>query len=98
MSNKGNITKYVGLDYLRFIAVAMIFYDHLGASRNHEWCVAKFLDFFFNIPLGIIQDYGAFGVSIFFCYQVFLALKRYIMYKKLYLKFGSCICITLQQV
>lgn len=50
----------------------MILYDHLGAFRNKEWIVKKGIDYLIATPLNIIQDFGAFGVSIFFLLSGFL--------------------------
>ena len=36
------------------------------------WIVKKIIDFFFAVPLDIIQDFGAFGVSLFFLLSGFL--------------------------
>lgn len=60
------------MDYIRALAVFMILYDHIGAFRNPEWGVKKIIDFFICSPLNIIQDFGAFGVSIFFVISGFL--------------------------
>ena len=62
----------MSLDYLRVLAVFMIVYDHLGAFRNSEWSVKGIVDYLFAIPLGIIQEFGAFGVCIFFLISGFL--------------------------
>lgn len=62
----------VSFDYLRVIAVFMILYDHLGCLRNSEWIVKKMVDYLIAVPLNIIQDFGAFGVSIFFIISGFL--------------------------
>lgn len=64
--------RFHSLNYLRALAVLMIVYDHLGAFRNPTWIVKKIIDFFFAIPLNIIQDFGALGVSLFFLISGFL--------------------------
>lgn len=64
--------RFYSLDYLRVIAVIMILYDHLGAFRNKEWGIKKGIDLLIATPLHIIQDFGAFGVSIFFLLSGFL--------------------------
>ena len=65
-SDKSNGSKIYAFDYLRVIALVMILYDHLGGFYNPNWIVKKIIDFFFAVPLDIIQDFGAFGVSLFF--------------------------------
>lgn len=50
----------------------MILYDHLGGFRNSEWIVKKGIDFLISVPLNVIQDFGAFGVSLFFILSGFL--------------------------
>ena len=67
-----NKKKLVAFDYLRVIALGMIVYDHLGGFYNPNWWIKRLVDFFFAIPLNIIQDFGAFGVSLFFLISGFL--------------------------
>lgn len=64
--------RIVSLEYLRFLAVVMIVYDHLGGLRNSNWFIKKGVDFVVATPLNVIQDFGAFGVSIFFVISGFL--------------------------
>ena len=60
------------ITYLRVLAVVMILYDHVGAMRNSEWSVKGIMDFLFCIPLKIIQEFGALGVSLFYLITGFL--------------------------
>lgn len=72
---KGNVImkkKKIAFDYLRVMALFMILYDHLGGFYNPNWTLKKVIDFFFVVPLNIIQDFGAFGVSLFFLISGFL--------------------------
>lgn len=62
----------VSLEYLRVLAVIMIVYDHLGGLRNCNWFIKRGVDFVIATPLNVIQDFGAFGVSIFFVISGFL--------------------------
>lgn len=61
-----NKNKFIFLDWLRCIGICLIMYDHLGPLRNPEWAVSRFIENMVNIPLGIIQYFGAFGVCMFF--------------------------------
>lgn len=63
--------KYKFLYWLRFIGMFLIVYDHLGPLRNPNWFFAKGIKYFSNTPLGIIQDFGAFSVCLFFIISVF---------------------------
>ncbi len=66
--------KIVSISYLRALAVFMILYDHLGGMRNQTWIVKRMMDFLFCTPLKIIQEFGAFGVSLFYLITGFLFL------------------------
>lgn len=66
--------KIVSISYLRALAVFMILYDHLGGMRNQTWIVKRTMDFLFCTPLKIIQEFGAFGVSLFYLITGFLFL------------------------
>ncbi len=66
--------KIESIAYLRALAVAMILYDHLGGMRGNGWIVKRIVDFFVCTPLHIIQEFGAFGVSLFYLITGFLFL------------------------
>ncbi len=83
-----NKKQLVSLDYLRALAVTMILYDHLGGLRNADWIVKKEIDTIVAIPLAIIQDFGAFGVSLFFLISGFLLTYRQ---KEVYAPVGKTI-------
>lgn len=63
---------YKFLHYLRVLAMAMIFFDHLGLFRNPQWFLGGILDKLFCRPLNIIQYFGALGVVLFFLISGFL--------------------------
>ena len=69
---KKNKIRLNSIDWLRVTAVIMILYDHMGGLRNKEWVLKRVIDGIFTVPLNIIQDFGAFGVSIFFLVSGFL--------------------------
>lgn len=58
--------KYKFIYWLRLIGMVSIVYDHLGSLRNPNWFLAKGIRHFVNMPLSIIQDFGAFSVCLFF--------------------------------
>lgn len=66
--------KIESIAYLRVLAISMILYDHLGGMRNQAWIVKRILDYLFCTPLKIIQEFGAFGVSLFYLITGFLFL------------------------
>lgn len=72
MLNLKKSGKIEAISYLRVLAVVMILYDHVGAMRNSNWGVKKLIDFLFCTPLGIIQEFGAVGVSLFYLITGFL--------------------------
>jgi peptidoglycan/LPS O-acetylase OafA/YrhL len=63
---------FIFISYLRVVAVTMIIFDHLGGIRNQNWLITKVIRFLFCNPLNMIQDFGAFGVSLFFLISGFL--------------------------
>ncbi len=66
--------KIESIAYLRVLAISMILYDHLGGMRNQAWIIKRMLDWLFCTPLKIIQEFGAFGVSLFYLISGFLFL------------------------
>ena len=64
--------KYKSLYWLRFVGVILIVYDHIGPMRNPTWKVSELVDRYFSQPLNIIQNFGGFGVCLFFIISGFL--------------------------
>ena len=64
------------LNLLRGCAVLLVMYDHLGAvwpgESNRSWIVNRVIRRWINEPLGIIQDFGFLGVTIFFLVSGFI--------------------------
>lgn len=61
---------------LRGVAVLLVVYDHLGAiwpeSNGMSWPPNRFIRTWINDPLAIIQDFGFFGVVLFFLISGFI--------------------------
>ena len=61
---------------LRGVAVLLVVYDHLGAiwpeSNGMSWPPTRFIRTWINEPLAIIQDFGFFGVVLFFLISGFI--------------------------
>jgi len=58
------------IDSLRGLAVLLVLWDHLVGSyltrRHQSWWPHELISKYVNKPLGIIQDFGWFGVCLFF--------------------------------
>lgn len=64
------------LNLLRGVAVLLVVYDHLGAiwpdAQGRSWIVTRVVRRWVSEPLGIIQDFGFFGVAVFFLISGFV--------------------------
>ena len=67
---------FESLDYVRAIAIILVFYCHnfaaLLQARGLETGLVSFVRNYFLIPFGIIQDFGFLAVSLFFLLSGFL--------------------------
>ena len=76
MQSTSKNARFLFLDYLRVIAVLLVVYDHLcGAypkTKGYNFLPHNYIEKFINVPLGIIQDFGFLGVSIFFVISGFI--------------------------
>lgn len=72
--------RYVFLDYLRACAAWLVVWGHLGTVMpgwtNQVFGPAAWLRDNFTGPLGIIQDFGWFGVALFFLISGFIISDR----------------------
>ena len=72
--------RYVFLDYLRACAAWLVVWDHLGAIMpgwsGKVFAPAEWLRAHVTRPLGIIQDFGWFGVALFFLISGFIISDR----------------------
>lgn len=75
-----NDARYVFLDYLRASAAWLVVWDHLAnhmpEGLGHVFAPARFVREHFTAPLGIIQDFGWFGVALFFLISGFIISDR----------------------
>lgn len=64
------------LNLLRGLAVLLVVYGHLGAfwpaENQRSWIVNRVIRRWVSEPLGIIQDFGFFGVAVFFLISGFI--------------------------
>lgn len=72
-------SRFAALDALRGVAVLMVVYDHLFAVAGERYAGQAFAPVPFvrehiTGPLGIIQDFGWFGVCLFFLISGFVIL------------------------
>jgi peptidoglycan/LPS O-acetylase OafA/YrhL len=72
--------RYVFLDYLRAMAAWLVVWDHLAnivpQTQGRTFAPAEFVRNNFTAPLGIIQDFGWFGVTLFFLISGFIISDR----------------------
>ena len=73
-------SRYDFLDYLRALACWLVVWDHLAnvlpRSRGIDWAPADFVRAHVTGPAGIIQDFGWFGVAVFFLISGFIISDR----------------------
>lgn len=72
--------RFVFLDYLRALAAWLVVWDHLANvflhDRGRVFRPAEFIRDNITAPLGIIQDFGWFGVTLFFLISGFIISDR----------------------
>ena len=70
------VRNFAFLNLLRGAAVLLVVYDHLGAvwpeREGRSWIVNRVVRRWVSEPLGIIQDFGFFGVALFFLVSGFV--------------------------
>lgn len=75
-----NASRYAFLDYLRAIAAWLVAWDHLAnltpQQHGKPFAPAVFIRENVSLPLGIIQDFGWFGVAVFFVISGFIISDR----------------------
>ena len=94
---------YTFISYLRLIACSIIVYTHLVAMRFPELRPVIIIRAAINTPLHIIQDFGAFGVCLFYIISGFLvALSagkqtwlKFLLNKIIRVYFGAILAATL---
>ena len=57
--------RYVFVDWLKVISMLMVVWDHLIAVRYPDMGIVRAAREYVNLPLHLIQDFGALGVSVF---------------------------------
>ncbi|THD60560.1 acyltransferase [Phenylobacterium sp.] len=72
--------RYVFLDYLRTVAAWLVVWDHLAnivpEALGHPFIPAHWVRDNITGPLGVIQDFGWFGVALFFLISGFIISDR----------------------
>jgi peptidoglycan/LPS O-acetylase OafA/YrhL len=72
--------RYVFLDYLRAVAAWLVVWDHLAnhlpEAFGHHFVPSQWVRDNITGPLGIIQDFGWFGVALFFLISGFIISDR----------------------
>ncbi len=73
-------SRYVFLDYLRALAAWLVVWDHLGTILpgwlRLVFTPAQWVRDYVAGPLGVIQDFGWFGVAVFFLISGFIISDR----------------------
>ena len=69
---KGQADHYNYIDYLRAVGMFLVAWPHLTVNLNPTWQPLLIVQWFFNRPLSITQNFGALGVCIFFLISGFL--------------------------
>ena len=64
--------RYVFVDWLKVISMLMVVWCHLIPMRYPDLNVVKAVREWVNTPFGLIQDFGALGVAIFYIVSGFL--------------------------
>lgn len=100
------IKKFYFISLLRTLAVCLVIWDYLGPfwseSAGVAWKPALYVRKFLNKPLVIIQDFGFFGVALFFIISGFIITyalqretRREFITKRFFRIFPPLICSTL---
>jgi peptidoglycan/LPS O-acetylase OafA/YrhL len=79
-SGEASGNRYLFLDYLRALAAWLVVWDHLANNMLQEqgrvFRPALWVRENFTAPLGVIQDFGWFGVALFFLISGFIISDR----------------------
>jgi peptidoglycan/LPS O-acetylase OafA/YrhL len=71
--------RFVFLDLIRSVAAPLVFYSHVVEywnNRGHTSPVTDGIATFVNNPLSLLQDFGFFGVALFFLVSGFVVTHR----------------------
>jgi peptidoglycan/LPS O-acetylase OafA/YrhL len=78
--SKDPASRYVFLDYLRAVAAWLVVWDHMAnlvpQRMDQPFAPAQWVRHSITDPLGIIQDFGWFGVVVFFLISGFIISDR----------------------